>query len=129
MSKTQNNLKAAFAGESQARNKYIYFAKAAKKEGYHYIAKLFLETAEEEDDKDAAFLFRHIAGIEAHHRDRYKKLLEIVKTTQSINVKSQSNGNALYAITSIQDKNRRQNAPAVNILGNITNRQIWIFRG
>ena len=36
MSKTEENLKAAFAGESQARNKYTYFAKAAKKEGYHY---------------------------------------------------------------------------------------------
>lgn len=45
MSKTEENLKAAFAGESQARNKYDYFAKVAEKEGYHYIAKLFRETA------------------------------------------------------------------------------------
>lgn len=45
MSKTQENLKVAFSGESQARNKYDYFAKVAKKEGYHYIAKLFEETA------------------------------------------------------------------------------------
>jgi len=48
MSKTEENLKAAFAGESQARNKYTYFAKVAKKEGYNYIAKLFEETAENE---------------------------------------------------------------------------------
>jgi rubrerythrin len=41
MSKTQENLKAAFAGESQARNKYTYFANVAKKEGYHYISKIF----------------------------------------------------------------------------------------
>ena len=48
MSKTTDNLKTAFAGESQARNKYTYYANAARKEGYHYIAKLFEETAENE---------------------------------------------------------------------------------
>lgn len=48
MSKTEENLKAAFAGESQARNKYDYFAKVARKEGYLYIAKIFEETAENE---------------------------------------------------------------------------------
>lgn len=48
MSKTQENLAAAFAGESQARNKYTYFAKVAKKEGYHYIAKVFEEAAANE---------------------------------------------------------------------------------
>ena len=48
MSKTEENLKAAFAGESQARNKYTYYAKVARKEGYLYIAKLFEETAENE---------------------------------------------------------------------------------
>jgi rubrerythrin len=45
MGKTTENLKAAFAGESQARNKYTFFANVARKEGYHYIAKLFEETA------------------------------------------------------------------------------------
>lgn len=126
MSKTEENLKAAFAGESQARNKYTYFAKVAKKEGYHYIAKIFEETAEnekrhakdefallngigdtianleeaisgedyettemypqfakdaeEEGNRKAAVLFTQIARIEAHHRDRYKKLLEMVKS-------------------------------------------------
>lgn len=48
MSKTTRNLEAAFAGESMARNKYTYYAKVAAKEGYHYIAKLFEETAENE---------------------------------------------------------------------------------
>ena len=48
MSKTEDNLKAAFAGESQARNKYAYFAKVARKENYLYIAKIFEETAENE---------------------------------------------------------------------------------
>ena len=48
MSKTTENLQAAFAGESQARNKYTFFAEVARKEGYHYIAKIFEETAENE---------------------------------------------------------------------------------
>lgn len=45
MGKTEENLKAAFAGESQARNKYDYFAKQARKDGFLYIAKVFEETA------------------------------------------------------------------------------------
>lgn len=126
MSKTEENLKAAFAGESQARNMYTYFAEVAKKEGYLYIAKIFEETAnnekihakeefkllngigdtvanlkeaiggedyettqmypnfakdaEEEGNKVAAILFTQIGKIEAHHRDRYKKLLEMVES-------------------------------------------------
>ncbi len=48
--KTEANLMAAFAGESQARNKYTYFAGMAKKEGYEQIAQLFLETAENEKE-------------------------------------------------------------------------------
>jgi len=126
MSKTEANLKAAFAGESQARNKYTFFAKVAQKEGLHYIAKIFLETAEnesrhakdefallggigdtaanleeaiggehyettemyvqfakeaqEEGNTEAAALFKMIAKIEAHHRDRYRKLLEMLKS-------------------------------------------------
>ncbi len=48
--KTEANLMAAFAGESQARNKYTYYASKAKKEGYEQIAKLFLKTAENEKE-------------------------------------------------------------------------------
>lgn len=47
---TEKNLQAAFAGESQARNKYTYFASVAKKEGYEQIAALFLETADNEKE-------------------------------------------------------------------------------
>ena len=125
MSKTTTNLEAAFAGESQARNMYTYFAGVARKEGYLYIAKIFEETAEnekrhakdhflllgklgdtvqnltaamegedyettemypnfakdadEEGNTVAANLFRQIAKVEADHRDRYKKLLDMVK--------------------------------------------------
>ncbi len=125
MSKTIENLMAGFAGESQARNKYTFYAKVARKEGFHYIAKLFEETAEnerqhasdqfkmaghlgdtianlraaaegeafetdsmypefarvaeEEGNKEAASLFRHIAKVEAHHCNRYLKLLKLVE--------------------------------------------------
>ncbi|MDR0326270.1 MAG: rubrerythrin family protein [Oscillospiraceae bacterium] len=48
--KTEANLMAAFAGESQARNKYTYYASQAKKDGYEQIAALFLETAENEKE-------------------------------------------------------------------------------
>ena len=48
--KTEQNLMAAFAGESQARNKYTYFASVAKKEGYEQIAEIFLKTAENEKE-------------------------------------------------------------------------------
>ena len=49
-SKTEKNLLAAFAGESQARNRYTYFASAARKEGYEQIANIFAETAENEKE-------------------------------------------------------------------------------
>ncbi len=62
MTKTEENLKTAFAGESQARNKYTYFARIAEKEGYHYIAKLFLETAENEK-QHAKDEFKLLKGI------------------------------------------------------------------
>ena len=54
-SKTEKNLLAAFAGESQARNRYTYFASTAKKEGYEQISAIFLETADNE--KEHAKLF------------------------------------------------------------------------
>ena len=47
---TEKNLQAAFAGESQARNKYTYFSSVAKKEGYEQIAALFLKTADNEKE-------------------------------------------------------------------------------
>ena len=49
-SKTEKNLMTAFAGESQARNKYTYFASVAKKEGYEQIATIFLKTADNEKE-------------------------------------------------------------------------------
>ena len=60
--KTEKNLLDAFAGESQARNKYTYFASVAKKEGYEQIAALFLETAGNEKEH-AELHFKKLDGI------------------------------------------------------------------
>ena len=127
-SKTEANLWTAFAGESQARNKYTYFASKAKKEGFVQIAALFEETANNEKEHakiwfkllhggaigstaenllaaaegenyewtdmyaefakvareegfdDIAALFDGVAAIEKEHEERYRKLLENVKT-------------------------------------------------
>jgi rubrerythrin len=127
-SRTEKNLSEAFAGESQARNKYTYFASAAKKEGYEQIAEIFLETAEQEKEhaklhfkalggigdtianleaaasgeneettdmyprmarearqegfEDIARAFEGIGRVEAGHRDRYRKLLDNVRSTR-----------------------------------------------
>lgn len=126
MSKTEDNLKTAFTGESLARNKYAYFAEIARKQGFLYIARILDETAENEKyhaleeyrllrgetdtaanlkeaidgenyeseemypkfameaevegNKKAEILFTQIAKIERHHRDRFKKLLELVES-------------------------------------------------
>lgn len=126
--KTEKNLQEAFAGESQARNKYTYFAEVARREGYEELAELFLKTArneqeharvwfqelghigdsaanllaaaegenyewtdmydrmakeaDEEGFHDLADRFRKVGAIEKRHEERYRKLLEDVKTKQ-----------------------------------------------
>ena len=125
-SKTEQNLWTAFAGESQARNKYDYFASRAKKDGYEQIAAIFQETAlnekehakmwfklfagiddtkanllaaaageheewtdmyrrfaeeaEAEGFKDIADKFRRVAEVEAHHEERYRKLVKNIES-------------------------------------------------
>ncbi len=59
---TEKNLQAAFAGESQARNKYTYYASVAKKEGYEQISALFLKTADNEKEH-AKLWFKELDGI------------------------------------------------------------------
>ena len=91
--KTEQNLMTAFAGESQARNKYTYFASKAKKEGYVQIASIFEETANNEKEH-AKMWFKLLEGgairstienlqgvgaIEKEHEARYLKLLDNVK--------------------------------------------------
>ena len=125
-SKTEKNLWKAFAGESQARNKFDYFASKAKKEGFEQIAAIFQETAlnekehaklwfkaldgigdtkanllaaaageheewtkmykrfsqeaEKEGFKELSFLFAKVAEVEAHHEERYRKLLANIES-------------------------------------------------
>jgi rubrerythrin len=62
-SRTEKNILTAFAGESQARNRYTFFASAAKKEGFEQVAAIFLQTAEEEKEH-AKIFFRQLKGGE-----------------------------------------------------------------
>ena len=73
--KTEKNLQSAFAGESQARNKYTYFASIAKKEGYEQIAEIFLKTAENEKE---------------HAKMWFKELGQLKSTSE--NLKEAANG-------------------------------------
>jgi rubrerythrin len=59
--RTEKNLLTAFAGESQARNRYTYFASAARKEGFEQIANIFTETAENEKEHAKVF-FKYLEG-------------------------------------------------------------------
>ena len=107
---TEKNLQAAFAGESQARNKYTYFASKAKKEGFEQIAAMFLKTADNEKEH-AKMWFKELEGIgdtaanlkaaaegenfewtdmyegfaktaEKHHEERYRALLHNVEAKE-----------------------------------------------
>lgn len=145
-SKTEQNLMTAFAGESQARNKYTYYASQAKKEGFVQISKIFEETANNEKEhakiwfkalhgdkipetlknlEDAAdgenyewtdmyatfareakeegfetlaALFEMVGRIEKHHEERYRKLLEAVKTILYLKNLKKLYGNAQIAV-------------------------------
>ncbi|HNX16217.1 MAG TPA: rubrerythrin family protein [Bacilli bacterium] len=93
-SKTEKNLQIAFAGESQARNKYTYYASKAKKEGYEQISAIFLETAENEKEH-AKLWFKYLHGgeiastaenlkdaAEGEHyewTDMYKKMAKVAR--------------------------------------------------
>lgn len=67
---TEQNLINAFAGESQARNRYTYFAKQAKKDGYEQIAAIFLETAENEKEH-AKLFYEYIGDTKGHVNGTY----------------------------------------------------------
>ncbi len=79
-SKTEKNLQDAFAGESQARGKYTYFASKAKKEGYQQIAAIFEETALNEQEH-AKLWFKFLHGAEIPSTDENLKLPPRARTT------------------------------------------------
>lgn len=78
--KTEKNLLAAFAGESQARTRYTYFASAARKEGFEQIANIFMETAENEKEH-AKIFFKYLEGGETEITASYPA--GIIKDTKS----------------------------------------------
>jgi rubrerythrin len=75
MTKTLQNLAAAFIGESQARNRYTYYASTAKKEGYEQISAIFLETADQEKEH-AKQLLKLIKELEAKLSDKQPIIVE-----------------------------------------------------
>ena len=77
--KTEKNLQEAFAGESQARNKYTYFASKAKKDGYVQIANIFEETAANEKEH-AKLWFKYLEAVLSRIQRRTWKLLPMVST-------------------------------------------------
>ena len=73
-SQTEKNLQAAFAGESQARNKYTYYASKAKKDGYQQIAAIFEETAaNEKEHAKIWFKLLHGGGDPFHGRESCRR--------------------------------------------------------
>ena len=78
--KTEHNLLKAFAGESQARNRYTYFASVAKKEGLEQIANIFLETAENEKEHAKVF-FKYLEGGDLEITASYPA--GVIKDTQA----------------------------------------------
>ena len=82
-SKTEQNLINAFAGESQARNRYTYYAKVAKHEGYEQIAAIFLETADNEMEQ-ARHFYKHIGQNPLGHVDGFYPF-EIGTTEDNLN--------------------------------------------
>lgn len=97
--KTEKNLLAAFAGESQARNRYTYFSSAAKKEGFEQIADIFLETSENEKEHAKVF-FKHLEGGDAEITASYPA--GMIKDTIS-NLEAAAAGENLEWTTLYQD--------------------------
>ena len=98
-SKTEKNLLAAFAGESQARNRYTYFASVAKKEGFEQISKIFLETADNEKEHAKVF-FKYLEGGDVEITAAFPA--GVIKDTKS-NLEAAAAGENLEWTTLYQD--------------------------
>jgi len=97
--KTEKNLLASFAGESQARNRYTYFASVAKKEGLEQISRFFLETAENEKEHAKVF-FKYLEGGDVEITASYPA--GMIKDTKS-NLEEAAAGENLEWTTLYQD--------------------------
>ena len=81
--KTEQNLMTAFAGESQARNKYTYFASKAKKEGYVQIASIFEETANNEKEQKARTMSGQICTQLLQKKQEKKDLMTLQRSLKA----------------------------------------------
>jgi rubrerythrin len=97
--KTEKNLLISFAGESQARNRYAYFASAAKKEGYEQISRIFAETAENEKEHAKVF-FKFLEGGDVEITAAYPA--GIISNTKA-NLEAAADGENLEWTTLYQD--------------------------
>jgi len=97
--KTEKNLLASFAGESQARNRYTYFASVAKKEGFEQISRFFLETADNEKEH-AKLFFKYLEGGEVEITASYPA--GMIKDTKT-NLEEAAKGENLEWTTLYQD--------------------------
>ena len=130
MGKTEENLKKAFAGESQARNKYDYFAKVARKQGYHYIARIFEETAvnEMQHAKDEFKLLKGIgdtaanlkAAIEGEHYEESEMYPQMEKDAEE-----EGNIEAAKLFKEIAEVERQHEARFKKLLEMVENGTVW----
>jgi rubrerythrin len=130
MTKTEENLKAAFAGESQARNKYTYFAKVARKEGYHYIAKIFEETAmnEMQHAKDEFKLLNGIGDTEANLKaaiegEHYEQ--ESMYPTFAKEAEAEGNEEAAKLFKEIAEVEKKHEARYIKLLELVQNKTVY----
>ena len=100
--KTEKNLLAAFAGESQARNRYTYFASVSRKEGYEQMANIFSETAENEKEHAKVF-FKYLEGSDVEITATYPA--GMIKDTKS-NLEAAAAGENLEWTTLYRDFSR-----------------------
>ena len=142
-SKTEANLLAAFAGESQARNKYTYYASAAKKEGYQQIAELFEKTADNEKEH-AKLWFKYLhngavprtaenlkdaaAGENYEWTDMYKKFAEVAEEEGFSDI-----AESMRLVANVEKEHEaRFNALLKNVLENKVfeknNSVVWVCR-
>ena len=141
--KTESNLLAAFAGESQARNKYTYYASKAKKEGYEQIAAIFEETANNEKEH-AKMWFKHMhdgvvpdtmtnlldaaAGENGEWTEMYKRMAEEARAEGYTQIAAQFEGVAKIE----KSHEERYRALAKNMEDNKVftkdNEEVWICR-
>jgi rubrerythrin len=111
-SQTEKNLLAAFAGESQARNRYTFFASQAKKEGYEQIAAIFQETADNEKEH-AELYFKHLKGGMAEITASYPAG---ITATTADNLQAAANGENLewtYLYPHFGDIAEQEGFPAI----------------